>query len=252
MVVESTLGLLIFALLLGIKHSMDVDHVIAISSVFTRERKFTDTAKLSFTWAIGHMMTAGIITFILFSIKETILDTILANFEILVAIMLILIGIFTILWELNIIKKGKHSHAHLHDETNIEEICSHPECLDKQDHDFHTFNHIHMFPKSKEKKALFGIGIIHGLASNDELLLLFTISLGFNDYWLIFIGLIIFTLGVVIGMIFYGSILNLSVLKLHKKNIIKSINIILAIVAIGYGIYVGLGGEGANLLPFIS
>ncbi|MDH5403062.1 MAG: hypothetical protein OEY49_11270, partial [Candidatus Heimdallarchaeota archaeon] len=85
MVVESTLGLLIFALLLGIKHSMDVDHVIAISSVFTRERKFTDTAKLSFTWAIGHMMTAGIITFILFSIKETILDTILANFEILVA-----------------------------------------------------------------------------------------------------------------------------------------------------------------------
>ena len=45
-----------------------------------------------------------------------------------------------------------------------------------------------------------GIGFIHGIASNDELLLLFTLTFGANSLEEILFGVGIFTIGVVAGI----------------------------------------------------
>ncbi len=104
--------LYIIAFLLGIKHSLDADHVVAISSILLRSPTIKRTITLAAAWALGHMITASIITFILFTFKEAILAPLLDNFEIIVAIMLIIIAILTILWELDIITIGKKHHHH--------------------------------------------------------------------------------------------------------------------------------------------
>ena len=55
-------------------------------------------------------------------------------------------------------------------------------------------SHINVLNYKGEHAAIGGIGIIHGLASNDELLLLLTLSLGLASFLDIFVGLVIFTI----------------------------------------------------------
>jgi len=112
-------ALYLIALILGIKHSMDADHVVAISSILLRAPSLKNTITLSITWALGHMLTASIITFILYVFRRAILDELLANFEIIVGIMLIVIALLTFAWEFDIITWGKHSHGHQHEDGTV-------------------------------------------------------------------------------------------------------------------------------------
>lgn len=103
-----------------------------------------------------------------------------------------------------------------------------------------------------EHATIGGIGIIHGLASNDELLLLLTLTLGLNNFGTIFIGLLIFSFGVVLGMIFYGTLLRLPFSKFGQERVVRIINLTIATLTLGYGLYIIFGGGTVNLLPFIT
>ena len=49
-------------------------------------------------------------------------------------------------------------------------------------------------------RQLFGVGIVHGLASNDEILAIFVVGLGVGSLQLQLGGVAIFTVGGMIGM----------------------------------------------------
>lgn len=121
----------LIAIILGIKHSLDADHVVAISSILLRAPTMKKSITLSISWALGHMLTASIITFLLYTFKEVFLEKLLGSFEFIVAIMLIIIAVMTVAWEFNIITLGKHSHGHLHDDHTV---CLDEDCL-KHTHD---------------------------------------------------------------------------------------------------------------------
>lgn len=237
------------ALLLGIKHSLDVDHIVAVSSILTRSPTIKKTTSLALAWALGHMITASIITFILFLFKETLLTPLLTYFELLVAFMLIFIGVITLAWEFDLIKFGKHSHGHQHlgGEVHHHDTKLHTAetALDK------TYEHHHFYFLSfkGDHSTISAIGIIHGLASNDELLLLLTLTLGFTDFLLIVIGVIIFTAGVVLGMISYAILIKYPLGSYKSESITHYLNISLAVLAIIYAFYLLNGGNTLNLLP---
>lgn len=109
-------ALLLVSLFLGIKHSMDADHIVAISSMLLRAPDLKNSITLSISWALGHMLTASIITFILYQFKAAILGEILSNFESIVGVMLITIALLTLAWEFEIISWGRHSHSHTHED----------------------------------------------------------------------------------------------------------------------------------------
>jgi hypothetical protein len=53
-------------------------------------------------------------------------------------------------------------------------------------------------------------------------------------------------------MIVWSSLLNLPKIKGKQEKIIKWLNISIAIIAIVYGIYLLIGGEGINLISFLG
>lgn len=249
------------ALLLGIKHSLDVDHVVAISSILVRSPSMKRTTTLSVSWALGHMVTASIITAILFYLKTKFISKLLLNFETIVAVMLIIIAVLTFLWEFNIISFGKHSHGHHHKDgkahkhpISVEEEGTDPENLKHGDEDVKELEHGHLSILSfkGEHKVMSGIGIVHGLASNDELLLLLTVTLNFDSLFHVLFGVIIFTVGVVLGMIMYSSILKFPIMKFGRDRVTRVINLTIASLTLIYAIYILLGFEGLNLLPFLD
>jgi len=73
-----------------------------------------------------------------------------------------------------------------------------------------------------------------------------------NNLLTVLVGIVLFSFGVAVGMIAWSSLLNLPKIKGKQEKIIKWLNISIAIIAIVYGIYLLLGGEGINLIAFLA
>src|SRR3972149_3109893 len=104
------------ALALGVKHSYDADHLVAVSNLRTRSKNLRRTIAMSVSWALGHMLTASGVTLILFVFREAFLAQFLAIFELAVAAMLIAIGLVSLTWEFRVLQRlgppPQHPHEH--------------------------------------------------------------------------------------------------------------------------------------------
>src|SRR2546428_6524455 len=101
---------IVLALALGFKHSYDADHLVAVSNLITRSGSIRKTSLISVSWAAGHMVTAAIITVLLYAFRQTILSDVLAHLDLLVAVLFLLIGVIGLLWEFNVL----HVHEQWH------------------------------------------------------------------------------------------------------------------------------------------
>ncbi len=214
------LEFLLLALGLGIKHSFDADHLLAVSNILARVGSLKRSIKLSLSWAFGHMITALFVSALLFLFRESVLTIILDKFEFLVGVMLIVLGLVSLY-------QARFLHAHTHRHGKDEHIHIHMHLKKESD------NHSH--------KHIFGIGIIHGLASNDELLVLLTISLGLTTLYDALFGVVFFTIGVVIGMVLFSALLTSSLIKVKGERMQQLVNGGVGLMSVGYGLLMLFG-----------
>ena len=203
------------ALVLGFKHSYDSDHLIAVSNILRKADSVKSSARIGFSWAIGHMLTATIITILLFIFKKSFLSGVLPHFEKIVGIMLISLGILSLRDFFSF-----HSHSHSHGSI----VHSHPHIHLKNHGSKHA--HTHMF----------GIGVVHGLASNDELLMLFTASLAVTSLGGLIAALGMFSFGVALGMMLFASIFSYPLIRMNSEKICKFVSFSTGSIGILYGI----------------
>lgn len=209
------ISLMFLALALGFKHSYDSDHLIAVSNILRNVDSLKSSIRVGFSWAMGHMLTATIITITLFIFKESFLGNVLPHFEKIVGVMLVLLGVASLRDFF-----GFHSHEHSHGSA----IHSHP--------------HIHLNHSHGNKHAhrhIFGIGIMHGLAGNDELLTLFIASLAVTSIGGLIAALGLFSFGVTIGMLFFTIAFSYPLIKLHSGKIWKFVSLGTGSIGILYG-----------------
>ena len=207
------ISFMFLALLLGFKHSYDADHLIAVSGILRKIKSFKSSVRIGFSWAAGHMITAAIITIALFAFKDSILKFILPHFEKIAGIMLVVLGIISL-------KDAFRFHFHRHKHGSV--IHSHLHSHKKNAPD-HSHRHI------------FGIGIIHGLASNDELLVLLTASLGLATIGSILMGIVFFSLGVVLGMVLFCAILSYPLIKMSRAKTYRVFSLGTGALSVAYG-----------------
>src|SRR5918995_1664613 len=50
-----------FGFLLGMRHATDADHVIAVTTILNRSRRFLDTTLIGALWGLGHTITVVIV-----------------------------------------------------------------------------------------------------------------------------------------------------------------------------------------------
>ena len=62
----------VLAIILGIKHAYDLDHILVISNIIMNKSRNIDTVKIIGFWTTGHMVTVGIITIIIYYYKVII------------------------------------------------------------------------------------------------------------------------------------------------------------------------------------
>ena len=104
--------------------------------------------------------------------------------------------------------------------------------------------HAHLHSALEEghgHKHMLGIGVVQGLASNDELLVLITGSLGLSSLADVVAGVALFSAGVVLGMMAFSVALAYPLVKTRKESLARAANLLAGGLSIGYGIAVLAG-----------
>lgn len=157
------IGLLLLGLVTGLRHSMEADHVAAVSAIVaTRgQNKLRRAPLLGLMWGIGHTATLLVAGLIVLVLAITIPEKVTGRLEFGVGLMLIFLGATTLTgfsvgkFLRGIAGRGrKHSHAHIHKESGV--VHSHA----------HDHNHEH---RHGHKSLM--VGMIHGMAGSGALML---------------------------------------------------------------------------------
>jgi hypothetical protein len=229
------LGIALLGLLLGMRHATDPDHVVAITTILSREHRIGATAYIGVIWGLGHTLTVlivgvGIIVFkiaipirlgvaiIVFKIAIPIRLGLATEFA--VAVVLILLGVGAasrILRRFALSVFGDsvgdedssaiHSHAHSHSCA----MQGHPHVhLDSHDHhpqtEFDLLNNesgrssemTQSFAARRPLLRSFCVGLVHGLAGSVAIALLVLAAIP-QPLWAT-LYLAIFCLGTIVGM----------------------------------------------------
>lgn len=192
----SLIAILSLGFFLGMRHATDADHVVAVSTIVTRERRLSSAALIGALWGAGHTLTilavgAGIILFTL-----VIPARLGLTMEFSVGLMLILLGAFNLRGfgkQISGISKSQdHTHEdHTHDGPG-------------QTSSAHTHTSISYLDRSWGRWSVYQwcrpliVGLVHGLAGSAAVALLVLTTLH-NTHWAI-AYLLVFGIGTIGGM----------------------------------------------------
>ena len=151
----------VLGFVLGLRHALDPDHVIAVSTVVTAEPSWRRSSLIGSFWGLGHatsLLTVGGLI-VLFRINIT--ETAASRLEIIVSVMLVSLGLYAI----RAARAGFRLHAHSHKHDGQEHVHLHT-------HQAHVAPvHQHAHPLRFGLRP-FAIGLVHGLAGSGALALL--------------------------------------------------------------------------------
>ena len=203
---------------LGMRHATDPDHVIAVSTIVSRQRSIRQAGIIGALWGVGHTITIFCVGAAIILFNVVIPPRIGLAMELAVGLMLILLGILNLTGVLQRIthrhtpdhNHGSLVHSHLHEHSGLvhEHIHGHspevhmhlaPEALAKADPKPHG-----VFQNVLQKLGLYqflrplAVGLVHGLAGSAAVALLVLAEIR-DPRWAI-AYLLVFGIGTIAGM----------------------------------------------------
>jgi len=200
-------AIVLLGFVLGMRHATDPDHVVAVTTIVSRERTMLHAALIGVLWGVGHTFTILAVGSAIILFKLTIPTRLGLGMELSVGLMLILLGVLNLTgllrraiewFTIRRLGPGAHSHflfgrwmVHTHDEDGE------PVYAD-------SISILGWTPRWWKKLGLFhvlrplAVGVVHGLAGSAAvaLLVLTTIS---KPSWAIGY-LLVFGVGTIAGM----------------------------------------------------
>jgi sulfite exporter TauE/SafE len=189
----TTLSLLNFGFILGLKHAIDADHLAAVSTIASERRSIITSTLVGALWGLGHTVSLVIAGIIVIFLHLQISEWTSKVLEMGVGLMLVGLG-------LNALRKlasGGHVHIHMHE------------------HGGHQHAHPHLHEKGQKEEPhthhglAFGarpllIGIVHGLAGSAALMILVLATISSPALALLYI--LVFGVGSIGGMMIMSTL----------------------------------------------
>lgn len=171
------LPILALGFFLGMRHATDADHVVAVSTIVSRERSLRAAARVGVLWGIGHTLTILVVGGAIILFGVVIPPRLGLGMEFSVAIMLVFLGALN----LRATFRSAVAPAHGHGE------------------DDHEHSHEPQARRSLRSLRPLFIGIVHGLAGSAAIALLVLGAIR-NATWALGY-LAVFGVGTIAGML---------------------------------------------------
>jgi len=216
----SGLAILTIGFLLGMRHATDPDHVIAVSTIVSRERSIPKAGLIGILWGCGHTVTIAVVGSAIILFGVVIPPRAGLTMEFSVGLMLILLGVLNLTGATKWFTEkfspshpdvtGTHAHIHEHDhhlhfhwhthsaaqEHHAENLAT-PNWLQK------PFVYLGLFHSLRPLL----VGIVHGLAGSAAVALLVLSTIRDPKWALLY--LLIFGAGTIAGMMLITAALAL-------------------------------------------
>lgn len=199
----SLIPILLLGFFLGMRHATDSDHVVAVTTIVSRQRSVGSAAWTGIFWGIGHSLTLLVVggAIVLFGI---VVPTRLGlSLEFCVALMLILLGALNLRTTLRSVESIGAQHEHAHPHGDYVHVHEHGHDRVTHGHDEEAVPPARLdryFGSSRFYQALrpIVIGTVHGLAGSAAVALL-VLPIIHDPIWAIGY-LLIFGVGTIAGM----------------------------------------------------
>jgi sulfite exporter TauE/SafE len=198
---------------LGLKHSTEADHVVAVSTLVSDAGGSGNSARRSALvgamWGLGHLLTLFAAGAVLIMLRVRVPPQVEWALELLVAVVLLWLGVHTIRkcfagrYHFHLHRHGAHAHAHLHFHSRSEaghEHASHAGAA---------------AARGVRRRAPLLVGMAHGLAGTAGLALLVLSSIPSRSLGVAY--LLVFGLGALLGMAAFGALLGMPLARVKSR-----------------------------------
>ena len=223
---ETGLALFVLGFALGVKHALDPDHLVAVSTIVSANRSLKRSSLAGVFWGAGHTTSLLIAGMIVLALRVSIPERFAAGAERAVAFMLLVLGL-NALWRA--IKSSKfHIHAHTHGGRPHIHFHTH-----KQDRIL-QHDHSHVFRMGVRS---FVVGMVHGLAGTGALMVL--VLAAAPSFLAGSVYILLFGVGSVGGMLILSSLISIPfVVSARSFQLCNSaLQFATALLSIGLGLY---------------
>lgn len=244
------LTIIAIGFLLGMRHATDPDHVIAVSTIVTREHDMKRSALIGAAWGVGHTLTILAVGGSIILFKIALPPRLGLAMELAVALMLILLGARNIRalvnWSVERAGTDKASssengpryhahgdyvHAHHHPQSH-----EHPHNPKK--------NPVALMDQRFSQNGLYQllrplmIGIVHGMAGSAAIALLVLSTIKNVRWGLAYLG--IFGVGTILGMMVITLAMGSTFAYGQKRfvNIGRHFGLAAGLISVAFGLFI--------------
>lgn len=195
----SFVTLLVVGFLLGARHALDADHLVAVSTLLSRHPDLRISTLIGFCWGLGHTVVLLVVGTIVLLLHVAIPDELALIMEFGVGVLLVWLGLSLAVavlrqrWHLHRHEHGGEPHSHLH--SHRLGVGS----LSPADHD-----HPHWLKVSLRPVL---VGMFHGLAGSAAVMLVVLSTVG--SLWQGLLYVTVFGVGSILGMMGVGLLISL-------------------------------------------
>lgn len=244
----AVLSLTLLGFFLGMRHATDPDHVIAVSTIVTRQPTIRGALLIGSLWGVGHTLTIVAVGGAIVLFTVVIPPRLGLSMEMAVALMLIVLGMWNLTGFLEQIHElrplGSGGAGRLHTHKHGDNVHSHPPAREARQHghgDDQT-------PVTWLDRRLGGpgfyevlrpllIGLVHGLAGSAAVALL-VLALIKNPWWAM-AYLVVFGIGTIAGMMLITAAIGAVVAYASGRSsrVERYLRVASGLLSLGFGLF---------------
>jgi high-affinity nickel permease len=225
----SLLAILALGFFLGMRHATDSDHVLAMTTIVSREKSIRAASLVGALWGVGHTLTILLVggAIVLFGIVFP--PRVGLTMELSVAVMLVVLGAMNVAGFRREMKKLQHEPAgttpHRDDDGQVHEPHIH--------WPFGIITRVGGY--SAALRSVF-VGTVHGLAGSAAVALLVLTTIRDSRWALLY--LFLFGIGTIAGMMLITSALAVPLLHTARRfpNWKRHIGWVTGLLSVGFGL----------------
>lgn len=210
-------ALLGLGFLFGLKHAIEVDHVVAVSTIVSEHRSVWRSTLVGGWWGVGHTLSLVFVGVLVLVFRVAIPLRVSKWLEFGVALMIIMLGVSAVVRVLRR-RPDVHVHRHSHDGQSHVHIHFHDQGSEHREVAQPNQSHSHSIRSVGFRPLL--MGAMHGLAGSAALTLLVLTQIPSVLLGLVYLG--VFGIGSTLGMLLMSGLIGLpfalSATRLTKFN----------------------------------
>jgi ABC-type nickel/cobalt efflux system permease component RcnA len=245
------LSIIALGFFLGMRHATDPDHVIAVTTIVSRQRSIRHAAVIGALWGVGHTITILAVGSAIILFGLVIPPRVGLTMEFSVGLMLILLGVLNLSgimrWiteTLTPMQLGQHAHAHPHRHGDYVHSHSHEHGGPEKHGHAEDATPVGWMDRTFGRLGLYqvlrplAVGIVHGLAGSAAVALLVLTTIRVAS-WAVFY-LLVFGLGTVAGMMLITAAIAMpfkfSEMRFARLN--RGLALASGLISLGFGLFI--------------